>query len=396
MHKKVHEILKIFFLSSIPAVFNFLLFQNIFKYSDIANYRPVISALGLFVFISSLHSQIVPTYNYVNRSVLSVFDREIIRSFFLLINFVFGLVSFIYYNEIVEGDFFVLLLIVLGAYLYSHILICIDYYFIHHNLQKKFLKGATLGFLLLASKVLSFVFCFIINDLKYFFILDAFVLLIFSISNGVSIFPVVKFLNVESILINLNKLNPIISRLLYFNLLPWIFYFTAIKFDSVVKTSFYLAERIVFSGIGLVVTPFIPFMLIAKNSDDYIFTRKTTIRFILLVLVYEVFLVLFVKTEFLLKNVASIIAIDFKILWLFLAITPLHIFISFFARPTLMISQKGSRYFYLAYFIFITGAFLFQLLENVYVFFTTTFIIQILLCVRYLKVLQRPSRDLRI
>ena len=305
----------------VPAILNYLLLVKVFSLNSITGFDDYVNLYGTYFIVVSIFSQFVPTYRY---SKSDIHQGRVLTDYFKIINIFFSFTAFFVFQNPLKPS---IIILVFGLTLYNHVMICMTEYFIALNLKKKFVKGAMMGLILFLSKSVTFLIIFYwLQNFYYFFLVEGGLIALFlgrrHFLRKIEIKAPSRDLVVSVVVI--------LGRLIYFILLPWSLYIGAGERVDL-KTSIFLNERLFFSGLGLLITPFVPKLMLGRVVGGLnLGFFKITISLIL----YCCFV------SILLNYLDPIIVEKYlngnlKILLGFVFLMPLHALISFYSRVSL-------------------------------------------------------------
>lgn len=357
-----------------PAILNFIVLRVILSNTMLFGYDIFILALGSFSFLSSLHSQLVPTLIYAFKSQVTKYTRMNISNMFKVANLIFatGLCFLVYSDINLDINVF---LAVFGIMFWNHTVISLDYYLIDVNLSKNYKKGSIITLIIFTGKLtaglISIVF---FENFIYFFLIDAFVVGCLFRYRGVFKIPVFSLKKGFS----LRHLLVVYSRVIYFVVLPWAFYLGSVNLPAE-KASFLLGERIFLGGLGIFIAPLIPLILLSNLGNKLIITFKTYAYMVSFSVVYfPVFLLLY-KSSIYPEFIDELTGISYDVFYGFILIIPLHAIIGYLSRLTLIYDKTSILSYILINLVVVLAGVILFYTGSVLYFFCITFIAQLIL-----------------
>jgi len=373
------ENLGIFFVGIIPSILNYLLLVKIFSLDALIGYADYVSLYGTFFIIVSIFTQFMPTYFY---SKLSKNNGLILVDYFKVLNIFLSLIAFTLYDAPFEIN---VLIIVFGLTLYNHSLICLTDYFIGYNLQKKFLTGSMMGLVVFSAKIITYLMIsYWIRSFYYFYFIEGLIISLFvgprRVFRKLSMKVPSKDL-LDSILV-------LLGRLLYFIILPWSLYLGAgDRID--LKTSIFLNERLFFSGVGLIITPFIPKIMLGSAIGGFKI-RWLHAVIILCVYCFAAWLAIKRIDTFIVEKYLNG---DLRILLGFVFLMPLHTLISFYSRVSLTYNKEQWKIYWVLSLVLIGLGYLQRLITfDIIMWFLMIMLIQLILSKSILKLIPNQTK----
>lgn len=359
------ENLGILFIGFLSSVLNYILLVKIFSLNSINGFDDYVYLYGTFFIVVNVFTQIVPTFFY---SKLGSSQGEILTGYFKILNIIFSLSAFHFLDHQCTFDVFAL---VLGLTIYNHSIICLTDSFIRYNLQGNFLKGSGMGLIVFVSKLIAFLLIVsLIKSYFYFFLLEGIILSLF-------IGPRNFFRKVKIVIPSVDLLRylaVLLGRLLYFIILPWSLYIGAGD-RMQIRTSIFLNERLFLSGIGLLITPFIPKLMLGNDLRGFSVSWLRISIYLLTYLVISWVLLRDLDNSF----VENYLNGDLSVFLGFVFLMPLHTIISFYSRVSLSHDVEHWKIFWLlSIVLFVLGYVQVIMAFNVMYWFLIIVVIQFL------------------